>query len=225
MKETILVIDDEVKIIEVIKLYLENEGYTVIQATSGIEALEKQSEFNPDLLILDLMLPDISGENVCERIRKESEVPIIMLTAKSSEDSILNGYSIGSDDYITKPFSPKQLVAKVNAVLKRVKGNQCENLIFNNELIIDIVNKKVEYNNKEIILTASEYKILSILARNPNKIFSREELMDYISRDNICIYDRIIDTHIKNIRAKLDQDSKNPTYIKTIRGMGYRFNV
>lgn len=225
MKETILVIDDEVKIIEVIKLYLENEGYTVIQATSGIEALKKQSEFNPDLLILDLMLPDISGENVCERIRKESEVPIIMLTAKSSEDSILNGYSIGSDDYITKPFSPKQLVAKVNAVLKRIKGNQCENLIFNNELIIDIVNKKVEYNNKEIILTASEYKILSILARNPNKIFSREELMDYISRDNICIYDRIIDTHIKNIRAKLDQDSKNPTYIKTIRGMGYRFNV
>ncbi|ACA44476.1 response regulator transcription factor [Clostridium botulinum] len=225
MKETILVIDDEVKIIEVIKLYLENEGYTVIQATSGIEALKKQSEFNPNLLILDLMLPDISGENVCERIRKESEVPIIMLTAKSSEDSILNGYSIGSDDYITKPFSPKQLVAKVNAVLKRVKGNQCENLIFNNELIIDIVNKKVEYNNKEIILTASEYKILSILARNPNKIFSREELMDYISRDNICIYDRIIDTHIKNIRAKLDQDSKNPTYIKTIRGMGYRFNV
>ncbi|WP_061309686.1 response regulator transcription factor [Clostridium botulinum] len=224
MKETILVIDDEVKIIEVIKLYLENEGYTVIQATSGIEALKKQSEFNPNLLILDLMLPDISGENVCERIRKESEVPIIMLTAKSSEDSILNGYSIGSDDYITKPFSPKQLVAKVNAVLKRVKGNQCENLIFNNELIIDIVNKKVEYNNKEIILTASEYKILSILARNPNKIFSREELMDYISRDNICIYDRIIDTHIKNIRAKLDQDSKNPTYIKTIRGMGYRFN-
>lgn len=197
MKETILVIDDEVKIIEVIKLYLENEGYTVIQATSGIEALKKQSEFNPDLLILDLMLPDISGENVCERIRKQSEVPIIMLTAKSSEDSILNGYSIGSDDYITKPFSPKQLVAKVNAVLKRVKGNQCENLIFNNELIIDIVNKKVEYNNKEIILTASEYKILFILARNPNKIFSREELMDYISRDNICIYDRIIDTHIK----------------------------
>ncbi|EQB4339111.1 response regulator transcription factor [Clostridium botulinum] len=225
MKETILVIDDEVKIIEVIKLYLENEGYTVIQATSGIEALKKQSEFNPNLLILDLMLPDISGENVCERIRKESEVPIIMLTAKSSEDSILNGYSIGTDDYITKPFSPKQLVAKVNAVLKRVKGNQCENLIFNNELIIDIVNKKVEYNNKEIILTASEYKILSILARNPNRIFSREELMDYISRDNICIYDRIIDTHIKNIRAKLDQDSKNPTYIKTIRGMGYRFNV
>ncbi|EKO1913672.1 response regulator transcription factor [Clostridium botulinum] len=225
MKETILVIDDEVKIIEVIKLYLENEGYTVIQATSGIEALEKQSEFNPDLLILDLMLPDISGENVCESIRRESEVPIIMLTAKSSEDSILNGYSIGSDDYITKPFSPKQLLAKVNAVLKRVKGNQYKNLIFNNELIIDIVNKKVEYNNKEIILTASEYKILSILAKNPNKIFSREELMDYISRDNTCIYDRIIDTHIKNIRAKLDQDSKSPTYIKTIRGMGYRFNV
>lgn len=225
MKETILVIDDEVKIIEVIKLYLENEGYTVIQATSGIEALKKQSEFNPDLLILDLMLPDISGEKVCERIREESDVPIIMLTAKSSEESILKGYSIGSDDYVTKPFSPKQLVAKVNAVLKRVKGNQGENLIFNNELIIDIVNKKVEYNNNEIVLTASEYKILSILARNPNRIFSREELMDCISRDNICIYDRIIDTHIKNIRAKLDQDSKNPTYIKTIRGMGYRFNV
>lgn len=225
MKETILVIDDEVKIIEVIKLYLENEGYTVIQATSGIEALKKQSEFNPDLLILDLMLPDISGEKVCERIREESDVPIIMLTAKSSEESILNGYSIGSDDYVTKPFSPKQLVAKVNAVLKRVKRNRSENLIFNNELIIDIVNKKVEYNNKEIVLTASEYKILSILARNPNRIFSREELMDYISRDNICIYDRIIDTHIKNIRAKLEQDSKNPTYIKTIRGMGYRFNV
>ena len=119
MKETILIIDDEVKIIEVIKLYLENEGYTVIQATSGIEALKKQSEFNPDLLILDLMLPDISGENVCERIREESEVPIIMLTAKSSEDSILNGYSIGSDDYITKPFKVSVLMSRINALLRR----------------------------------------------------------------------------------------------------------
>ena len=225
MKETILIVDDEIKIIEVIKLYLENEGYNIIQATNGIEALKKQDKHNPDLIILDLMLPDISGEDVCEHIRTRSQVPIIMLTAKSSEENALKGYSVGSDDYITKPFSPKQLVAKVNAMLRRIKGNQYETLTFNNELKIDIENKKIEYNDDEIILTASEYKILSVLAKNPNRVFSREELMDYISDDNSFIYDRIIDTHIKNIRAKLNQDIKNPTYIKTIRGMGYRFNV
>lgn len=224
MKKRILIIDDEIKIIEIIKLYLSNEGYDVIFATNGREALDKYKAYDIDLVILDLMLPEVSGEEVCQSIRETSEVPIIMLTAKIDEESALNGYSLGSDDYIVKPFSPKQLVAKVNALLKRVAKVEKTKLNFNEELIIDIKSSDVYKNNEKVDLTPSEYKILIKLAKNPQRVFSREELLDHIVGENEYVYDRIIDTHIKNLRSKIETDSKNPRYIKTVRSMGYKFD-
>ena len=224
VRKTILVVDDEIKIIEVISLYLKNEGYEVVSATNGREAIDKYKANDIDLIILDLMLPDISGEDVCREIRAISDVPIVMLTAKTDESSVLNGYSLGSDDYITKPFSPKQLVAKVNALFKRVIKIESSKISFNDDLIIDLRSSEVIKDNNLVNLTPSEYKILTILAKNPQKVFTREELLDYIIGENDYVYDRIIDTHIKNLRAKIESDSKNPRYIKTVRSLGYKFN-
>ncbi|WP_156625653.1 response regulator [Clostridium tertium] len=224
MRKKILVVDDEVKIIEVISAYLKNEGYEVVFATNGREAIDKYKSNDIDLIILDLMLPDISGEDVCKEIREISDVPIIMLTAKTDEDSVLNGYSLGSDDYITKPFSPRQLVAKVNALFKRITKPESTKMCFNDELIIDIKSSEVIKNNEIVSLTPSEYKILIMLAKNPQQVFTREELLDYITGENDYVYDRIIDTHIKNLRFKIEDDSKNPRYIKTVRSLGYKFD-
>lgn len=222
--KNILVVDDEIKIVEVISLYLKNEGYEVVFATNGREAIDKYKSNDIDLIILDLMLPDISGEDVCREIREISDVPIVMLTAKTDESSVLNGYSLGSDDYITKPFSPKQLVAKVNALFKRVIKIESRKISFNDDLIIDLKSSEVTKNNNLVSLTPSEYKILTILAKHPQQVFTREELLDYIIGENDYVYDRIIDSHIKNLRAKIESDSKNPRYIKTVRSLGYKFD-
>ncbi|MBY0754434.1 response regulator transcription factor [Clostridium sardiniense] len=224
MRENILIVDDEFKILEVVKIYLEKEGYIVYTAGNGIDALKIFEKNNIDLLVLDLMLPDISGEEVCEKIRELSDVPIIMLTAKCDEDNILNGFNIGTDDYITKPFSPKQLVARVNAVLKRC-GNLNENkLVFRNgDLIIDVDKFEVTKDNKIVNLTASEFKILLELSRNPKKVFTRSELIDKVIGEENYVYDRIIDSHIKNIRAKIEDGSKGNKYIITVHGIGYKF--
>lgn len=222
--KNILVVDDEIKIVEVISLYLKNEGYEVVFAANGREAIDKYKSNDIDLIILDLMLPDISGEDVCKEIREISDVPIVMLTAKTDESSILNGYSLGSDDYITKPFSPKQLVAKVNALFKRVIKIESRKISFNDDLIIDLKSSEVTKSNNLVSLTPSEYKILTILAKHPQQVFTREELLDYIIGENDYVYDRIIDSHIKNLRAKIESDSKNPRYIKTVRSLGYKFD-
>lgn len=224
MPKNILVVDDEIKIVEVISLYLKNEGYEVVFATNGREAIDKYKSNDIDLIILDLMLPDISGEDVCREIREISDVPIVMLTAKTDESSVLNGYSLGSDDYITKPFSPKQLVAKVNVLFKRVIKTESRKISFNDNLIIDLKSSEVTKNNNLVSLTPSEYKILTILAKHPQQVFTREELLDYIIGENDYVYDRIIDSHIKNLRAKIESDSKNPRYIKTVRSLGYKFD-
>ncbi|MBS5939942.1 response regulator transcription factor [Clostridium sartagoforme] len=224
MPKNILVVDDEIKIVEVISLYLKNEGYEVVFAANGREAIDKYKSNDIDLIILDLMLPDISGEDVCKEIREISDVPIVMLTAKTDESSILNGYSLGSDDYITKPFSPKQLVAKVNALFKRVIKIESRKISFNDDLIIDLKSSEVTKSNNLVSLTPSEYKILTILAKHPQQVFTREELLDYIIGENDYVYDRIIDSHIKNLRAKIESDSKNPRYIKTVRSLGYKFD-
>ncbi len=224
MRESILIVDDEIKILEVVKIYLEKEGYVVYTASNGNEAFINFEKYNPNLLVLDLMLPDISGEKVCEKIRKKSQVPIIMLTAKCEEDNILNGFSIGTDDYVTKPFSPKQLVARVNAVLKRCKALKEDKLYFGDgELVINIDKFEVIKNNRVIILTASEFKLLSELAKNPKKVFTRAELIDKVMGEDSYVYDRIIDSHIKNIRAKIEDNNKDPKYILTVHGVGYKF--
>lgn len=221
----ILVVDDEIKIVEVVKAYLEKEGYGVEVAYNGAEALRKYEDNNFNVIILDLMLPDISGEDICKKIRETSEVPIIMLTAKVEEESILNGFSLGSDDYVVKPFSPKQLIARVNAVIRRTSAMKKEkSLCFNEgELKIDIESYEVTKRGENVILTPSEYKLLLILSENPKQVFTRNQLLDKISGDDVEVYDRIIDSHIKNLRAKLEDDTRNPKYILTVHGIGYKF--
>lgn len=225
MKIDILIVEDEVKILEVLEAYLKKAGYGVITALNGNEALDKYEQYNPNLIILDLMLPDISGEKICETIRRESDVPIIMLTAKVEEESVLNGFSIGTDDYITKPFSPKQVVARVNAILKRTLNYKQDNILkFNNgNLVLNLDNYEVRKNDNLIELTPSEFKILLTLCESPKKVFTRGELLDRALGDDSDVYDRIIDSHIKNLRSKIEDNSKSPKYIITVHGIGYKF--
>lgn len=225
--QKILVVDDEPKIVEVVKSYLENRGFAVVAAYSGLEALAKFETENPSLVILDLMLPDITGEEICQALRKKSRVPIIMLTAKVEEEDILRGLNIGADDYVTKPFSPRQLVARVEAVLRRAGDALvplASILSFNQgELVIDTLKYEVKRNGEIINLTPNEYKLLLTLVRYPDKTFTREELITMAFGDDFNGYDRTIDAHIKNLRQKIEKDPKKPEYILTVYGVGYRF--
>ncbi|WP_024615496.1 response regulator transcription factor [Clostridium sp. Ade.TY] len=222
-KNKILIVDDEIKIIEVVKAYLEKDNYEVFIATDGYSALKSYDDNKPDLIVLDLMLPDISGEEVCKILREKSDIPIIMLTAKVDEENILNGFNIGTDDYVTKPFSPKQLLARVNAIIKRTKSNKSKLSFNNGDLIIDKDSYEVFKNYKLITLTPSEYKILLQLAENKNKVFTRGDIINKTMEEDNFVYDRIIDSHIKNIRFKIEDDNKNPKYILTVHGIGYKF--
>lgn len=224
----ILVVDDEIKIVEVIKAYLEKEGYNVFTAYNGYDAIRLFKEIQPSLIVLDLMLPDISGEEICRLVRVNSNIPIIMLTAKVQEEDILNGFGLGSDDYVTKPFSPKQLVARVNAVIKRVEGNS---LVANQDIIsvndgdltIDITKHEVRKKGKVTYLTPTEFKLLLIFVKSQNRVFTRAELIDKSMDEYLDVYDRVIDSHIKNLRQKIEDNSKEPKYILTVHGVGYKF--
>ncbi len=220
-KKKILVVDDEKTIVEVVKAYLEKDGFDVVAAYDGKEALIKYEEEKPDLIVLDLMLSNVSGEKVCKIIRNESNIPIIMLTAKISEDSKLNGFDLGTDDYMTKPFSPKELLARVHSIFKRINKFTPEILTIN-DLKIDFAAVSVEKKGKKINLTPYEFKILEVLARNPKKTYNREELINLVFTDNFEVYERTIDSHIKNLRSKIEDDQNK--YIITIRGFGYKFN-
>lgn len=221
----VLVVDDEAKILEIVKAYLEHEGYAVDTAMNGKEALNIFSKEDFSLVVLDLMLPDMSGEEICKLLRKKSDVPILMLTAKVDEGSIINGLSIGSDDYMTKPFSPKQLVARANALIRRYENEfSNENILsFNKELYIDTIKLEVRKKEEIISLTATEFKILTLLAKNPKRVFSREELISYVLGDDFDGFDRTIDSHIKNLRQKVEDNTRKPKYILTAHGFGYRF--
>jgi len=223
----ILVVDDEYKIVEVVKSYLEREGYEVLEASNGRDALKLVEAHNPALIVLDLMLPDISGEEICKTIRSKSRVPIIMLTAKIEEESILQGFSIGADDYVVKPFSPKQLLARIAAVMRRTEEEliPLSNIIsFNNgELHIDVLKHEVKKKGQELTLTATEFKLLMCLVKYPQKAFTRDELVSIVLGDDYDGFDRVIDTHIKNLRQKIETNPKNPEYIITVFGVGYKF--
>jgi DNA-binding response OmpR family regulator len=224
----ILIVDDEPKIVEVVRSYLEHSGYEVGCAYNGRQALSMFREFEPDLVILDLMLPDLSGEEICRRIRNKSNVPIIMLTAKVEEENILAGLDMGADDYVTKPFSVKQLVARVGAVLRRASDRSkpvSDILAFNaNDLVIDDLKHEVRKQGRSINLTPNEYRILLTMARYPQKTFTREELINLSLGDDFNGFDRTVDTHIKNLRQKIETDPKSPQYLLTVHGIGYRFN-
>jgi DNA-binding response OmpR family regulator len=223
----ILLVDDERRIVEVLEAYLEREGYEIHSADNGIDALKKAKTIEPDLIILDLMLPDISGEEVCRLVRKESDVPILMLTAKSAEDDRINGIVMGADDYLTKPFSPREVVVRVQAILRRVKkAEKIERLEFNGKkLRIDLVKKEVTVNGDDVTLTPIEYKLLTNMAVNPGRVYSRMDLLEKIQDEGMYYegYERSVDTHIKNLRKKIELDSRQPDFIVTVFGMGYKF--
>lgn len=224
MNHKILIVEDEIRISEIIKSYLEKEGYNIYQAFDGEKALELFKEITPNLLILDLMLPDITGEEICKNIREVSNIPIIILTAKTTENSALNGFNIGADDYITKPFSVKQLVAKVKVFLNRVYNEATNEVSINNGDIVINEEKHLVYKQKqEILITPIEYKILKVFISYKNKVFTRDELIKLALPDDFDGYDRIIDAHIKNLRQKIEINPKEPKYILTVRGIGYKF--
>lgn len=226
MPETILIVDDEPKIVEVIRSYLENSGYRTLAAFDGKTALDLFAAGHPELVLLDLMLPDRSGEEVCREIRRQSAVPIIMLTARVDEDSILNGLAIGADDYITKPFSPRQVVARVQATLRRSRLNQPELpriLSFQPDLELDTAAHMVYRNNRLISLTPTEYKLLLTLAQAPGRTFTRDDLVRLAFGDDFDGYDRTVDSHIKNLRQKIEDQPRDPQLVQTVFGVGYRF--
>lgn len=223
----ILIVDDEAKIVEVVQSYLEDRGYSVYSAGDGSRALALFDEIHPSLVILDLMLPDMSGEEICRRLRLKSRVPVIMLTAKIEEQDILTGLDIGADDYVTKPFSPRQLVARVTALLRRTEEDtrplSSVISLFDGDLQIDYRSYQVRKNGVAVNLTPNEFKMLTTLLKYPQKVFTREELIEMVIGEDFEGYDRIIDTHIKNLRQKIETDSKNPRYILTVHGIGYKF--
>jgi len=225
--KNVLVVDDEVKIIEVVKSFLESKGFNVFFAENGKRALSIFESENISLIVLDLMLPDMNGEEICMRIRKKSRVPIIMLTAKVEESDMLKGLNIGADDYITKPFSLKALHARIEAVLRR-SGDDLVPLYnktsFNGgDLEVDFESHTIKKNQEELNLTPNEFKILGALIKYPNKVFTREDLIKVALGDEFEGYDRAVDSHIKNLRQKIESDPKNPIYVLTIYGVGYKF--
>ena len=222
----ILVVDDDAKTVELVKLYLSRDGYKVLTAYDGIEALRLARESRPDLIVLDLMLPGLDGLQVCRTLRGESDVLIIMLTAKTAEQDRLTGLDLGADDYVTKPFSPKELAARVRAVLRRLPEEALQRgpvEITHGELTVNFLNHEASLAGKPLNLTPIEFRLLGVLMREPQKVFSRAELIDKVFGYDFEGFDRTVDVHIRNLRRKLGADPDHPRYIKTVYGAGYRF--
>ncbi len=227
---TILVVDDEKKLVALVKGYLEQEGYKVLTANDGATALELAHSSKPDLMVLDLMLPEVDGVEVCRRFRQFSNAYVIMLTARSEEIDKIVGLSVGADDYLTKPFSPRELVARVKAMLRRPRGgNQSQEESITEpprqlgELVIDESQHLVTKNGHEIALTSREFSLLSLLSRHPGRVFTRGQLMEQVW--GIEYYDEhVLEVHIGNLRKKLGEDSSGLGFIETVRGLGYRFD-
>lgn len=223
----ILLVEDEKNIRDAVAAYLERAGYWVTPAADGQEAVDAFSLHQFDLVILDLMLPRLPGEKVCRIIRDTSDVPIIMLTAKGEVEDRIVGLELGADDYLIKPFSPRELVARVRALLRRAHIDsepQREVLDFGG-LTIDLNGHKVLVNDEEVDLTASEFKLLTTLSRYPGRVYSRMELVEKVLGYDFEGYERTIDSHVKNLRAKIGDDPRNPRWIYTVHGVGYRFEV
>jgi DNA-binding response OmpR family regulator len=218
----VLVVDDDVKTVELVKLYLLRDGYRVITAYEGREALRLAREFHPDLIVLDLMLPGISGLEVCRTLRAESDVPIIMLTAMSADDDRLTGLDLGADDYVTKPFSPRELAARVRAVLRRIPGERGPEKIEHGSLSVDFLKHEAFVSGKALNLTPIEFKLLGALVKEPGRVFSRSQIIEKALGQDFDGFDRTIDVHILKLRRKLEPDPHHPKYLKTIYGAGYK---
>lgn len=226
-EKRILLVEDEKTIRDAVAAYLEREGYAVRGVGDGQSALEEFEKHSFDLIVLDLMLPKLSGERVCRTVRETSNVPIIMLTAKGEVEDRIIGLELGADDYLIKPFSPRELVARVRALLRRAHAENepaLEVLDFG-DLIIDITGHKVLIENQEVDLTASEFKLLTTLARFPGRVYTRMELVEKVLGYDFEGYERTIDSHVKNLRAKLGDDPRHPRWLYTVHGVGYRFEA
>jgi two-component system, OmpR family, alkaline phosphatase synthesis response regulator PhoP len=224
MAHTILVVDDETRIVTLVRDYLERAGYRVLTAADGETALATVRAQRPDLVVLDLMLPGVDGLDVCRRLRRESGVPIIMLTARVEETDRIVGLELGADDYVTKPFSPRELVARVRATLRRANGEVGPPMVVRaGDVELNTTTLVATVAGKVLDLTSTEFQLLAALARQPGRILTRDQLLEAVHGVVFDGYDRSIDSHIKNIRRKIEPDPRTPRYIQTVYGVGYRF--
>ena len=224
MAKKVLVVDDDAKTVELVKLYLNRDGYKVLTAYDGVEALRLARESHHDLIVLDLMLPGCDGLEVCRTLRDESDVPIIMLTARTTEDDKLTGLDLGADDYVTKPFSPKELAARVRAVLRRLPEEiRGPTEVNHSGLTLNFLKREASLAGKSLNLTPVEFKLLGVLIKEPERVFSRAQLIEKVFGYDFDGFDRTIDVHILNLRRKLEPDPSYPKYIKTVYGAGYKF--
>ena len=218
----ILVVDDEPKIVRLVRDYLEHGGFDVLVARDGREALMRARTEHPDLVVLDLGLPGLDGLDVTRGLRRDSGVPLIMLTARDSETDKVLGLELGADDYVTKPFSPRELVARIRAVLRRHERPEVADTIRVGDLLIDVPRLRAEVAGRTIALTPSEFDLLTTMARQPGRVFTRSQLLDAMRGQAIESYERAIDAHVKNIRRKIEVDPRRPQYLLTVHGVGYR---
>jgi DNA-binding response OmpR family regulator len=222
--KSILVVDDEPKIVQLARDYLEHAGFAVFTARDGREALQAVHQHRPDLVVLDLGLPELDGLDVTRTLRRDSNLPIVMLTARDDEVDKLLGLELGADDYLTKPFSPRELVARVRAVLRRSEvASEKADVIRTGDVVLDIPRMRTEVAGRSIDLTPTEFQLLATLARRPGRIFTRGQLLDEVRGVTFESYERAIDTHIKNLRRKIEPDPRQPRYLLTVYGVGYRF--
>ena len=222
----ILIVEDEESVLDPLELLLSKEGFTIETARDGREALEKFAKTNPDLILLDLMLPEVSGTEVCRQIRAKSQVPIIMLTAKDTEVDKVVGLELGADDYVVKPYSKAELVARIKAVLRRNNADAFVNQggsISAGPVVIDVERHQVSINGENIALPLKEFELLEFLVRNSGRVLTRTQLIDRVWGSDYFGDTKTLDVHVKRLRAKIEQDPANPVYIQTIRGLGYKF--
>jgi DNA-binding response OmpR family regulator len=223
MAKKILVVDDEPKIVDICRDYLQAAGYEVIQTGDGLRVMAMVQQERPDLVVLDLMLPGMNGLDVCRELRRESTVPIIMLTARVEETDKLIGLELGADDYLTKPFSPRELVARVKTVLRRTSGGQAVEIIHVGDLELDRGRFLVKLKGQgEVMLTPTEFELLALLSSQPGRIFSRAQLLEAVRGASFESYERAIDSHIRNLRRKIEPQEDQPRYIQTVYGVGYK---
>jgi DNA-binding response OmpR family regulator len=221
--KTVLVVEDEPQIAQIVRDYLQHAGFAVVTAADGAEAIALAGERTPDLVVLDLGLPRVDGLEVARRLRRDTDLPIIMLTARVEESDRLTGLEVGADDYVTKPFSPRELVARVRAVLRRVEPGGHGDVLRRADLTIDVSKMNVTRNGAAIDLTPTEFQLLAALARHPGRVFTRAQLLDAVRGSDVESFERAIDAHMKNIRHKLESDSRSPRYLLTVYGIGYKF--
>lgn len=222
-QRSVLIVDDDVKLVELLELYFQKDGFVVYTAYDGLAALKTARDKQPDILMLDLMLPGMDGWDICRTLRRDSEVPILMLTARDEESDRLVGLEIGADDYVTKPFSPKEVVARVKAILRRTKGTTSKPVPLRmGDVVIDLEQYQVTKGGQPVELTPTEFKILELLAGNPGRVFSRLQIVEQTQGFSFEGYERTVDAHVKNLRRKIEDNPKEPVYILTVYGVGYR---